>query len=121
MVGRFEERLRRYFGYARHDGTGLGDVVKGYLTGRPAEGVILAGRTWADLFSEYISAIERGAIVAPDIRFMHDEHRFATVDNVFGGGHPPDSFVAGPLASVASKRSRWVPLNYPYPLKAAAT
>jgi hypothetical protein len=120
MVSRFEERLRRYFGYGRHDGTGLGDVIKGYLTGRPAEGVILAGRTRADLFSDYISTIERGGIVAPDIRFMHDEHKFATVDDIYGDGHPPDSFVAGALATVASKRARWIPLNYPYPLKAEA-
>jgi hypothetical protein len=97
MVGRFEERIRRYGGQAIHDGTGLGDVVDGYLT-ISAEAVQLVGRRRADLFSEYISAIERGAIAAPYIEGLERQHRYASVEDIYGSGHPPDGFVAGALA-----------------------
>jgi hypothetical protein len=110
QVERFEKRLARFPGPARHDGTGLGDVVHGYIRGR-AEGVMLVGRTRSDLFSDYVNVIEQGGIVGPDIRFMHREHQYCSVDDVDGRGHPPDSFVAGALAGVRSTRHRFAPLG----------
>ena len=100
MVGRYEERVTRYPGQAAHDGTGLGDVIDGYLT-VGAESVIMVGRTRSDMLSQYISAIERGELVAPQIAFMRTEHRFASVDDVYGKGHLPDSIAAGALAWAA--------------------
>jgi hypothetical protein len=54
MVGLLEDRIDEYGGRALHDGTGLGDVIAGYLT-RPATAFILVGRDRQDLFSEYVS------------------------------------------------------------------
>ncbi len=59
---------------------------------------IMQGKERAELFSKYIMAIESGTIIAPDIRFMRDEHKYVTTDDLYGSGHPPDSFVAGSLA-----------------------
>jgi hypothetical protein len=110
QVERFEKRLARFPGRGRHDGTGLGDVVAGYVRGR-AEPVMLVGRTRADLFSDYINLIEQGGLVSPDIRYMHDEHKYCSVDDLYGRGHPPDSFVAAALAGVRSTRHRFAPLG----------
>lgn len=93
MVGKFDARLARYGGRACHDGTGLGDVVNGYLE-HAAEGFIMTGRARTVLLSRYISAIERGEMESPDITFMHDEHKLASVDDVYGSGHLPDSIAA---------------------------
>jgi hypothetical protein len=50
------------------------------------------------MFSEYITAIERNDLHYPRIDYAYDEHRYVTVDDLFGSGHPPDSVVAGALA-----------------------
>lgn len=101
MVGKLDERLDRYGnGDDAHDGTGLGDVVAGYLK-HEVESVIMVGRARSDLLSNYISGIERGEIEAPMIRFMHGEHKYASVDDVYGSGkgvHLPDTIAAGALA-----------------------
>jgi len=96
MVARFDSRIRRYGGGAMHDGTGLGDVVDSYLE-CDAESFMMVGRARADLLSEYIAGIEGGSIEAPLIRFMEGEHKYASVDDVYGGGHLPDSIAAGAL------------------------
>jgi hypothetical protein len=100
MVGKFDERVKRYSGDAAHDGTGLGDVVDGYMVS-DATPVIMAGRARSDLLSNYISGIERGEIESPVIKFMQGEHRYASVDDVYGSGksaHLPDTIAAGALA-----------------------
>jgi hypothetical protein len=78
MVAKFDERLRRYPGAGSHDGTGLGDVVDGYLTTQ-ARSFVMVGRARSDLLSNYISAVERGDVVSPDIEFMRNEHKYASV------------------------------------------
>ena len=93
MVGKLDARLARYGGRACHDGTGLGDVVDGYLE-HEAHGFLMVGRARSALLSNYISAVERGEIESPDITFMHDEHKYASVDDVYGSGHLPDSIAA---------------------------
>jgi hypothetical protein len=101
MVGRFETRLRRYPGQAAHDGTGIGDVVDGYLS-VPAEAVIMVGRVRQNLFSEWINAIEQRRVVSPYIRALEAQYRYASVDDLYGNGHPPDGLVAGAMAWYAS-------------------
>lgn len=105
MTAAFDAFLTQFGGLAYHDGTGLGNVVHDLLT-RPAEGLILSGRTRDDLFSEYIGAIERGEIEFPMIRWAYEEHLEASVDDVYGRGHPPDSIVAGALAYRATRESQ---------------
>jgi hypothetical protein len=97
MVGRLNKRIERYGGRAAHDGTGIGDVVDGYLE-QPATGIIMVGRARSDLITEYIAAIERKEIVSPWISFMESEHRYASVDDISGSGHLPDTIAAGALA-----------------------
>ncbi len=105
MVKLLDDRIRQY-GVSRsaaaHDAIGVGDVVAGYLE-HDVEPFIMAGRPRADLLSEYIAALERDEIVAPFIESMEGEHRYATVDDVFGSGHLPDTIAAGALAYRASK------------------
>lgn len=103
MVGAFEERLKAYGPLAAHDRTGLGDVVDGYLK-TECDAVVLVGRERADVFSEYIGAIEREEVVAPFIELMQREHLYCSVDDLYGRGHPPDTFVAAALAYRAATK-----------------
>jgi hypothetical protein len=89
MVNKFNDRVKRYPGRARHDGTGIGDVVSDYITVY-AEGVIMVGRARTDMISDCISAIERGELEAPFIRTLYNELHFCTNDDVYGSGHLPD-------------------------------
>jgi hypothetical protein len=107
MVGKFEKQIERYDSSAEHDGTGLGDVVAGYLT-KKANAFIMIGRARSDLLSDYISDIEDGAIEAPFIEVMESNHRLASVDDVYGKGHLPDDIAAGALAWRAGKVKWWV-------------
>jgi hypothetical protein len=97
MVDRFDRRVRRYPGPAAHDATGIGDVVDGYIAVE-ADGIQLVGKQRSGIFSNYVSGIERGEVEAPFIEYTQREHKFATTDDLFGGGHPPDTFVAGAMA-----------------------
>lgn len=103
MIAKFDARCKRYPGNACHDATGLGDVVEDYQTAG-AKPVILTGQTRSDTFTQYIAAIENGAIVSPRIRHCENEHRYCTNDDLRGGGHPPDSFIAGAMAYRAAMR-----------------
>jgi hypothetical protein len=100
MVEILDQRLARYPGLAAHDATGLGDVVDDLLT-TAADGVKLVGRARADLLSDYIKAIENGEIVGPRIEHAYGEHKYATLADVYGAGHLPDSICAGALALYA--------------------
>jgi hypothetical protein len=72
----------------------------------------LVGRTRSDLFANYINEIERGALVAPRIRFMYQEHLYCRVGDLYGAGHPPDSFVSSALATVeCGNHQRWLPVG----------
>jgi len=98
MVNDFETRCKTYPGKASHDGTGLGDVIAGYITVRGIEDFLMVGRARADLLSNYIGAIERQEILSPFIKSMEGEHRLASVDDVYGSGHLPDTISSGALA-----------------------
>lgn len=98
MVARYDDRIARYGGMGVYDATGLGDVV-GDLLSVEATGIIMVGRRREDMFSDYIAAIERGHFVSPRIEFMHKEHLYVTLEDLYKpAGHPPDTFVAGALA-----------------------
>lgn len=109
MVQRLDDRITRYplpaglTPQASHDGTGLGDVVDGYLQ-HGVESFMMSGRARTDLFSECIAALERHEIVAPFITTLEAQIRYCTVDDLYGAGHPPDGFVALALAYHAIKR-----------------
>lgn len=105
MVADAERRHQSYPGTFAHDATGIGNVVSDYLDPRMRrdhkkyhEIVMGGGRARQDLFSEYISAIENGDIRYPRIKRVYEEHKYVTLDDLFGKGHPPDSVVAGAIA-----------------------
>jgi hypothetical protein len=102
MVRAFDDRVDRYGGAACHDATGLGTVIDDYMKS-DAEGVVMTGKDRDALFTDYILAIEKGEIECPFITFMEGEHKYATVDDLYGSGHPPDTIVAGAMAYRASK------------------
>jgi len=106
MVGRFNDRLKRYGGRAAHDATGLGDVVDGYLEVK-AQPVTMVGRKRSDMLSNYISAVEHGEYVAPFIKWLYNEHKYASVDDVYGSGHLPDGIAAMALLHHATGRGFW--------------
>lgn len=106
MVGKAEERYRSYPPVFAHDATGLGNVIADYFDAdlvrknrRNFKDVILGGgRARHDLFTEYVSAIESGKIKYPRIALAYTEHKYCTLDDLYGRGHPPDSVVAGAIA-----------------------
>lgn len=97
MVAKLNKRAKMYKGQVYHDATGIGDVVGDYLE-VPANDIIMVGRTRADLFSDYVAAIEGFHLKSPRIEYAWTEHKYATHDDLYGRGHPPDTMVAGALA-----------------------
>jgi hypothetical protein len=117
LTALLDDRQRRFGGRAKHDGTGLGDVIDQFLQVR-AEGVWLAGKVRQELFSGYVLAIEAGRFEAPMIEWAYKEHKRCTHDDLYGAGHPPDSIVAGSLAAslfVHSCLSIFDKNNFAYP------
>jgi hypothetical protein len=98
LTAMLDTRQRRFSGRARHDGTGLGDVVDHFLQ-VPAEGIWIAGKVRQELFSGYVLGVENGLFEAPMIEWAYKEHRRCTRDDLYGAGHPPDTIVAGALAA----------------------
>jgi hypothetical protein len=105
MVRRFDDRIEKYGGRAAHDQTGIGDVVAGYLS-HDAIGVTLGGRIRAEAFNAWVLAFEHMEVVCPMIRSMYQEHKFCSIDDLYGAGHPPDTFVAGAMAWYAKKLTK---------------
>jgi len=101
MVGRYDNRIKRFPGKAYHDVTGLGSVIDDYKTSR-GFGVFMEGSQRKALFSNYIAAIEDGGIVAPNIEWVRKEHLYVEVNDLYGSGHAPDSVVCGALTYAAS-------------------
>jgi hypothetical protein len=104
MVSKLEERIKRYGGGSFHDITGIGDVINDYLK-VASEGQMLVGYERHELLSHYISAIEHGKIIFPRIKWMYDEHRLASVEDVYSSikkFHLPDTMASGALAWKAS-------------------
>lgn len=102
MVARLDDRVSKYPGPAAHDATGIGDVIAGYLK-CDAEAVILVGRERTEVFAGHIQSIEHDEVRSPRIDFLYGEHKYVTSDDLYGAGHPPDSFVACALARRASE------------------
>ena len=72
-----------------------------------AEQVIMTGGPSgrrAQIFNDYIVAIEDRRLWGPRIRQAWEDHRAVTRLDLFGRGHPPDSFVAGALAWACHRR-----------------
>jgi hypothetical protein len=97
MMEKVNKIVERYPGQLAYDQTGVGDVAGEFLV-NDAKGMMMVGRARTDLLSAYINAIEKGEIEAPLIHVAKAEHLFASIDDLYGAGHLPDTFAAGALA-----------------------
>lgn len=100
MVRLMNKRLERYPGRAIHDATGLGNVVKDYLDVRVTD-FVMTGRQRDDMLTEYIAAVEKEQLIAPKIETAYTEHKFASIEDIYGRGkdnHLPDTICAFALA-----------------------
>jgi hypothetical protein len=100
MIKLMNKRMERYPGDGIHDGTGLGNVVNDYLDQR-ATPFIMSGRARDDMLSEYVSAVESGKLVAPKIESAYTEHKYCSLEDLYGRGkdvHLPDTVCAFALA-----------------------
>lgn len=107
MVERLNARWRRYGGKVAHDATGIGSVVSDYIVvpkgsrRSDLKDIIMAGRTRNDMITNYVSAVEKGALKAPRLQWVFEQHKFATPDDLYNGSasaHLPDPIAAGALA-----------------------
>lgn len=103
QIDKFNKRCASYVGSSAHDATGLGDVIASYIT-VPREDVIWTPKTKAELFNDFIMAMEKGRMRFPLIHFVRDELLYLTTDDLFSK-HPPDVFVSAALAWYARKFS----------------
>lgn len=94
MIGKLDKRMERYKrGRAAHDATGIGNVVDDYIKFATV-GNVMVGKLRQNMLSRYVTTIENGGIIAPFIRFMEGEHRYCSVDDMYGVGHLPDTISA---------------------------
>lgn len=107
MVGDLNRRLEKYGGMCIHDATGIGNVVDDLIEYDRAKikATVLRGRERETVFTEYIAGIEQHGMTCPRVQFCYSEHKYVTQKDLFGSGHPPDSFIAGALAWSLRKRT----------------
>ena len=106
MVEAYCQQVRRFPGFAAHDVTGLGGVIEDLLTVNALDVDFTNRKQRQAIFAEYVAAIERKEFKAPRVEYAYGEHKYVRNDDLYGSGHPPDSFVAAALA-------RWVYYHAP--------
>lgn len=109
MVADLDDVLHKYGGICVHDATGIGNVVDDLITYRKqsVKPTVLRGRERESVFTQYIAGIEQEGMISPRIKYVYDEHKYVTNKDLYGSGHPPDSFIAGALAwSIRRKTHR---------------
>jgi hypothetical protein len=100
MIGWFNDVIQRYSATAIHDGTGLGNVVNDYVDTR-ARSFIMTGQNRNNMLSEYVNAVEKGAVIAPRIKSAHLAHKYCQVGDLYKSGqdfHLPDEVCSFSLA-----------------------
>lgn len=98
MVAQVQWQVRTYPGLLLYDKGGVGRGVEDFLTVR-GTGIDLVGKIRSEIFEHWIAALEHRHFLAPRIEYAYREHRFVTVADLYGAGHPPDTFIAGALAN----------------------
>ena len=106
MIDLLNSAADRYPGPVAHDATGGGSVVAEYVTAREVIDFQMTGRQRRDLFISYIAALERHELKMPRLEPFYREHKYCSVDALFGNGHPPDTVVACALAYHAFRTGR---------------
>ena len=106
MIDLLNSAAERYPGPVAHDATGGGSVVAEYVTAREVIDFQMTGRQRRDLFISYIAALERHELKMPRLEPFYREHKYCSVDALFGNAHPPDTVVACALAYHAFRTGR---------------
>ncbi len=106
MIDLLNSAAVRYPGPVAHDATGGGSVVAEYVTAREVIDFQMTGRQRRDLFISYIAALERHELKMPRLEPFYREHKYCSVDALFGNDHPPDTVVACALAYHAFRTGR---------------
>ena len=112
MWARAIERQEMYGGTVYHDKGGVGSAADDVIGNAKVKGIFLQGEVRRRVWKHYTSAIEGGDVKAPCIRWAYDAHRYCTVHDLYGTGHPPDAVVAGALgwwANVRQPRLTFMP------------
>lgn len=101
MIAAFNSRVKEYGGSSAHDETGIGKVISDYLE-VPSRGFDFNSKKKRDdMLSAYIASIENGEMVYPRIEWAYGEHKYATLQAVYGRDHLPDTIAAGALAKLS--------------------
>ena len=100
MIEQFNKLMKHYRAEGIHDATGLGGVVADYLDSR-AQGFKMIGEKRSNMLSDYINAVERSRVMAPQIQTAYLAHKYASVEDVYASGkefHLPDEVCSFALA-----------------------
>ena len=108
MAKRLDLRLDRYGGVCAHDATGIGNVVNDYVEHEVVP-IVLSNRTRQEYTAEYVSAIENRRIKCPMVEWAYNDHKYATLEDLYGKGHTPDSVVAFALAWILRDDNQEIP------------
>jgi hypothetical protein len=108
VIGRYNDRVRNYGGKARHDETGIGDVIGSFIDPSiDSESVQFSQRMLiASMFSGYVGACQAGEVTLPMIPRLYRVMSRLSNDQVYYGAHPPDEFVAGALAYSLTRKAK---------------
>jgi hypothetical protein len=100
MIGWFNDAIKRYGADAIHDSTGLGNVVNDYVDVR-ARGFTMTGEKRDAMLTEYVNAVEKGALKAPRVKSAYLAHKYAQVGDLYSRSqefHLPDEVCSFALA-----------------------
>ncbi len=101
MIGWFNDAIELYGADAIHDATGLGNVVNDYVDVR-ARGFTMTGEKRDAMLTEYVNAVEKGAVVAPHyVRSAFTAHKYCQVGDLYSRSkeyHLPDEVCSFALA-----------------------
>jgi hypothetical protein len=106
IIGLFNKAMRAYGASARHDSTGIGNVINDYLDER-AHGFTMTGDKRAVMLSEYVVSVEHGHWQFPKIPTMFTEHRWCRTGDLYSnavGYHLPDTVAMAALCEWEAKR-----------------
>lgn len=100
MIKVFNDLIKAFHAEPIHDKTGLGGVVADYVDER-AYGFLMTGAKRDEMLTEYVNAVEKGAVSAPLIDSFYRSHLYASVDDLYARGnkhHLPDDVCSAALA-----------------------
>lgn len=102
----FNQAMRLYHASARHDSTGIGNVINDYLE-ESARGFTMTGEKRAVMLSEYVVSVEHGHWAFPKIPIMYAEHKYCRTGDLYSsqvGYHLPDTVAMAAMCEYEAKR-----------------